>query len=345
MTFAQPSFLYGLLLVPAAAMFIIWATRRRREAMDRLGDPALLSRLNALVNWRARRWRMVLWFVALALVVIALARPQWGSSVEFVEREGVQIMVAMDVSQSMLAEDLKPNRLERAKLEILDLMSRLDGDEVGLVLFAGASFIQFPLTADYATAATFLRSARPGVISREGTAIAEAIRTAAVGFDKDRLNDRAIILMTDGEDSESDPVEAARQVAEDGVIVYAVGFGSVNGEPIPQYNSRGDLVGYKRDSQGQIVSSKLDETTLREVAAATGGRYYRAGGDGRAIADIAAELGTLQTDQLEREFETKQIERFQGFLLAALLALVLAELMPDRIAGARADRDSGSVTS
>jgi Ca-activated chloride channel homolog len=176
MTFANPNFLIALLLVPLFAVFLMWANNRRKADLSRLGDRSLLDKLSAGINWQGRRWRSFLWLVALALTIVAVARPQWGTEVQTVEQEGLQVMVALDVSQSMLAQDSKPNRLARAKLEISDLMNRLNGDEIGLVVFSGASFIQFPLTSDYNTARMYLEGANPNMISRPGTAIGDAIQ-------------------------------------------------------------------------------------------------------------------------------------------------------------------------
>ena len=185
MSFAQPQYLIAIVvLLPMLGLFLTWAARRRHAALARLGNPTLIERLGAQVNWRGRRWQIGLWLAAIVLLLVAMARPQWGAETQEIERKGVQVMVALDVSNSMLAEDVKPNRLERAKLEIADLMRRLGGDELGLVLFSGASFIQFPLTSDYATAQSFLDDARPTTISKPGTDIGDAVRTALRGFDE-----------------------------------------------------------------------------------------------------------------------------------------------------------------
>ena len=331
MTFGQPQLLYGLVLLPLATALTVWTIRRRRATIATMGDPTLIERLSASVNWRGRRWQTGLWFLALALVLIALARPQWGSEVQVVERQGVQIMVALDVSNSMLSQDIKPNRLERAKLEIADMMNHLNGDGVGLVVFSGASFIQMPITADYATARTFLENASPGVISRQGTAIAEAIGTSLAGFDAKRASQKVIVLVTDGENHEGNIQAATNKAREDDVIIYTFGLGSPEGAPIPEYDRLGWQIGFKEDRNGEVVLSRLDEETLQEIAQATGGRYYPIGANSSGIQSFLGELGSLQQDNLESEFETRRIERFQLFLFAALLALVIAELIPDRV--------------
>jgi len=329
MDFAQPAYFYCFIPLILLGLLFGWLTRRRETALARLGAPGLMARLSATVNHAGRRWKTALWFVALTLVVVTLARPRWGSQVEYVERRGVEVMVVLDVSESMLAEDLKPNRLARAKLEIIELMEQLGGNEIGLVLFSGAAFVQFPLTSDFATARTFLEAAQPGVISRSGTALAEAIEVAINGFNENRAAQRVIILLTDGESHEGDVAAMAEMAVEQGIIIYAIGFGSPSGEPIPQYDPAGELIGYKKDAAGEVVLSRLDEATLQQVAQLTAGRYFRAAPDGREISQLAQTIGSLRTSELESRFETRRIERFQWFLAVAILTLVVVELIPE----------------
>jgi len=331
MVFGNPQFLTLLVLVPFAALFLAWANKKRSEALDRLGENALIKRLTANINWRGRRWQTALSLVALTLLIIAVARPQWGTEVREIEQEGLQVMIALDVSQSMIAEDIKPNRLARAKLEIADLMQRLDGDEVGLVLFSGASFIQVPLTSDYMTALNYLDNAGPHSISRPGTVIGDAIRTAMSGFDPKLKSQKVLIVMTDGEDRESDPLAAAQEVADEGVLVYTIGFGTQEGEPVPVTDGQGNILGYKEDESGQVVLSRLDESTLMGVAQIGNGKYYRATAAGQELDQLLAEIDKLQRAQLQTRFETRHIERYQLFLGLAVLALVIGELIPDRL--------------
>jgi len=331
MQFAQPQFLLlGLILIPAAALFLLWAKRQQKKALNRLGDNTLIRRLSENINWSGRRWQTLLQLAALAFLIIALARPQWGSEVREIEQEGLQVIVALDVSQSMLADDVKPTRLDRAKLEIRDLTERLDGDEISLVLFSGASFIQVPLTSDYLTALNYLDSANPGVISRPGTVIGEAIRTAMTGFDDELNNQKVLIVMTDGEDRETDPLLSAQEAADAGILIYTIGFGTPEGQPVPETNQYGEITGYKRDQNGEVVLSRLDETTLQSIAQTGNGKYYRATADGRELDSLLAEIDDLQRAQLQTRFETTYIERFQIFLALALAALIVAELIPDR---------------
>ncbi|MGD2078495.1 MAG: VWA domain-containing protein [Chloroflexota bacterium] len=330
MIFAYPFLLGLLLLIPASAMFLLWAARRQKSALARLGEPTLIQRLSDSINWRGRRWQTVLRLLALALIIIALARPQWGSEVREIQQEGLQVMVALDVSQSMLVEDIKPSRLDRAKLEIADLMQRLDGDEIGLVLFSGASFVQVPLTSDYQSALNYMDSAGPNSISRPGTVIGDAIRTAANAFDPELSSQKVLVVMTDGEDKETDPLAAAQEVADQGVLIYTIGFGTPEGEPIPEVNQFDQTLEYKTDAQGNVVLSKLDESTLQAVAQTGNGEYYRATAGGDELDSLLAEIDQLQQAQLQSRFETRYIERFQIFLALAVVALIVGELIPER---------------
>ena len=329
MSFANPVFLYGLILVPLAGLFLWQARRKRERDLALLGDPRLVQRLSSKVNQRGRRWKDALTVALLALLLIALARPTWGTVTQTVEQEGIQVMVALDVSNSMLAQDIKPDRLSRARMEIADLMSRLDGDEIGLVLFSGASFVQFPLTSDYATAMTFLDNARPEVISRPGTAIGDAIQTAMSGFDMNRPSQKVIVLITDGEDHEGEALSQARAAAGQGIKLYTIGFGSPQGEPIPEYDQRGEVIGYRKDQNGEVILSRLDETTLQQIAEIGGGQYFRATAAGSELSAVVEELATLQEAKIASVLETRGIERFQAFLLAALVLMIAIELIPD----------------
>ncbi len=333
MDFAQPTYLICFIPLVLLVLLLVWLTRRDRASLARLGNLQLVAKLSAVVNRRGRRWRLALWLLALVLLIIALARPRWGAQVEYVERRGVEIMVALDISQSMLAEDLKPSRLERAKLEINELMTHLEGHQLGLVLFSGVAFVQFPLTSDFNTARVFLESAKPDLISRPGTAIAEAINIAITGFNEERASQKVIILLTDGEDHEGDLDTAVQKAVEKGIIIYTIGFGSPDGEPIPQYDAQGQMTGYKKDPQGQVILSRLDETSLQQIALATNGRYFRAAADGREVGFLVGAIGQLQTAILEGQFETRRVERFQWFLGLAIVALVVGELIPDRKPG------------
>ena len=332
MTFGSPQFLVLLAAVPVAVGLVAWAFYARRRALARFGDPALVRRLIGSTNNPGRLARSVLMIAALALAVLAAARPQWGETEQVVERHGVQLMVALDISRSMLAEDIRPNRLERAKLEAADLLERLHGDEVGLVLFSGAAFIQFPLTFDYPTARTFLDRADTEMIARQGTVLDEAISVSMVGLDNDRAGHKAIVIISDGEDDrqESDYVRAADRAADAGLTVYTIGVGTTDGEPIPIKDAWGNFVDHQKDGDGNMVLSRINEDVLRSVAEAGGGRYVLAGGSTSAAAVIAEELDNLEKTVVESEITNTRVERFQWFVGGAILLLIASQLIPER---------------
>ena len=342
MTFANPEVLYLLLLVPILLLLLWFVRRRNRELMARLGNRRLIQMLTSGIGVRNRKRKDYLRILGLAFLILSLARPQWGTEIREIDQEGLQVIVALDVSQSMLVEDVKPNRLERAKLEIADLMSQLEGDEIGIVLFSGASFLQVPLTSDYVTALNYLESAHPEVISRPGTVIGDAIRTAQRSFDPNLPNQKVLIIMTDGEDHETDPLAAAKEAASEDIKIYSIGFGTTDGEPIPEIDRNGNLIGYKIDKDGNTVISKLDLETLRSIADIGHGKSYHASASGSELRDLLAEINTLQKANLQNRVEARLIERFQYFLLVGLITLVAAELLPEdfRVKNGKKERDS-----
>jgi Ca-activated chloride channel family protein len=331
MQFAEPSYFYCIVPLVLLGVILFMLGRIQQVRLQKFGAPELIRKLSATVNWRGRRWQVRLWYLALLLLIVTLARPQWGSHVEYIERRGVEVMVVLDVSESMMAEDFKPNRLARAKLEVSELMDSLGGNDLGLVLFSGAAFIQFPLTSDFSTARMFLDSADPEIISRPGTVIGEAIDVAMQGFNYERATQKVIVLLTDGENHEGDAVAAAENAAEQGVLIYTIGFGSVDGEPIPIYDELGNPIGFKEDRTGKTVLTRLDELTLQQVSNVTNGLYFRARPDGREVTFLADEIGKLRTAEMESRFETRGIERFQWFLAVAIFALIIIEIIPDRV--------------
>ena len=331
MDFARPAYLYLVTLLPIAAVVLVWAARRKRVEIARLGTPSLINALSPSVSGTRRRWKTALWFIALIALVICIARPRWGTEVQIAAQRGVQIMVVLDVSASMLAEDILPSRLARAKLAVEELMDRLGGNQLGLVLFAGAAFVQFPLTSDFNTAQSFLNAAGPWTISRPGTALADAIQVAVDSFPDQIASNRVMLLLTDGEGHEGNPIDAAGAAAEAGITIYVIGFGSPEGEPIPIRDDTGGLVGFKTDVQGKTVFSRLDEATLKRIANQTAGLYFRASASGDEISVVTDAISAHDRGDLESSFETRREERFEWFAGLTLLALTAEMLIGDRI--------------
>jgi len=288
----------------------------------------LSGRLAASVSRRRRTWKTIYLLLALLTTVLALARPQYGRKLRMVQRKGIDIVIALDTSDSMLAEDIKPNRLERAKQEISSLIDRLRGDRVALVAFAGEAFVQCPLTSDYGAAKMFLDIIDQSI--EPGTAIGQAIRTSTAIFQDKERKYKAIILITDGEDHRSDPLAAAEQAAQEGVRIYPIGVGSPGGVPIPIRDERADLVEYKKDRHGETVLSRLDEITLQRIALKTGGRSYRATTGEMELESILEELEGMEKKELaSREYDLRE-DRYQYFVLATVILLAAEAALGDR---------------
>ncbi len=322
--FAHSQYLLLLLLIPFFFLGLaLWMGARRRR-LRKLGDEALVNEL--MPSWsRSKRWvRAVLYSLAFFFFVIGLSRPQIGAKLKEYKVKGAEIMVVLDVSNSMLAQDYSPNRLERAKLAISRITDRLQGDRIGLIIFAGSSFVQLPITSDYVSAKMFLSNISTESIPIQGTAIGDAINTAVKSFSAQSENSRAIIVITDGENHEDDAVAAATQAAEAGVKVYTIGVGSVEGQPIPMDG------GLLKDKEGNIVVTKLDEDTLKEIAQAGGGAYVHAGNDEFGLTPIVNEIKKMQEEEYSSVVFEEYDEQFMYFLGIALALFVLEMLIGER---------------
>lgn len=322
--FAQPQYLLLILLVPLFfAAYALTAYLRRRR-IRRFGDAALVSGLMPSVS-SAKGWvRITLFSLAFFFFAIGLSRPQIGAKLKEHETKGAEIMIALDVSNSMLAEDYSPNRLERAKLAISKLTDRLRDDRIGLIVFAGSSFVQLPITTDYVSAKMFLNSITTGSVPIQGTAIGDAINTAIRSFSAQSLKSRVIIVITDGENHEDDPVAAARQAAEMGIRVFTIGVGSEEGKPIPM---NGELL---KDRNGDIVVTRLDENTLRDVAVAGNGTYVRAGNSEFGLNPIVDEIRKMEDEQFNSIVFEEFDEQYMYFFAIALVLFVIEMLIGER---------------
>ena len=322
--FAHPQYLLLLLLIPFFFLGLaLWMGARRRR-LRKLGDEALVQEL--MPSWsRSKRWvRAVLWSLAFFFFVIGLSRPQIGAKLKEYKVKGAEIMVVLDVSNSMLAQDYSPNRLERAKLAISRITDKLQGDRIGLIIFAGSSFVQLPITSDYVSAKMFLSNISTQSIPIQGTAIGDAITTAAKSFSAQSENSRAIIVITDGENHEDDAVAAAMQAAEAGIKVYTIGVGSPDGQPIPMEG------GLLKDKDGNIVVTRLDEETLKEIAEAGGGAYVHAVNDEFGLTPIINDIKKMQEEEYNSIVFEEYDEQFMYFLGIAFALFVLEMLIGER---------------
>jgi Ca-activated chloride channel family protein len=327
---AHPEYLNLLAVVVVLAGLFWLFLRARRHALARFGDLAMLTRLAESASAPKRVLKYALLLLAAALLIIGLANPQVGTRLEEVKQEGVDLFMALDVSLSMKAEDIKPNRLEKAKFEIRNLISRLSGDRVGLIVFAGDAFTQFPLTTDYGAANLFLDVVDTDVVPTPGTAIGSAIKRALESFDFEEPTTKVLVIITDGENTEGNALEAAEEAAQKSVRIYTVGFGSPTGSPIPMYNASGEQTDFKRDKAGNVVVTKLDEASLERIAAIGNGESFRGTNTQDELEQIYKSINALQ----KREFGVKQFtdyeDRFQFFIGAALVLVILELLVSEK---------------
>jgi Ca-activated chloride channel family protein len=329
-TFGNPIFFWLLALVPALVLFLVWAFRARRRALERFAAQPLAQRLAESVRPVARRWKAALIVATALCAVLALTQPRWGFEWREVKYRGVDIAVLLDVSKSMLTEDVRPSRLVQAKYAVQDLLENLRGDRIGLVAFAGTAFMQCPLTVDYEAFRLTLKDADPRVIPRGGTAIGTAIRTALKAFEAGEGRERAIVLITDGEQTESDALDAADEAAQAGVKIYAIGVGTTEGELIPM-REEGKGMDFLKDKEGAVVKSRLDEETLKQLALKTGGIYVRsAAGDFGMETIYSKGIGQLQGKEQDTQLRKRYFERFQWPLGLALALLLVECFVTDR---------------
>ena len=341
MSWADPQVLWLLGLLPAAVAALWWNAVRRQRATEMFGKSATVE---PLIAGRAKWWRVTratLLIVGAALVIVAFAGPQYGSRTRVLRKRGIDIVIALDFSKSMLARDVHPSRIKRAKAELEHLLSDLDGDRVGLVAFAGDA-MAFPMTVDYSAVRLFLRDLGPTDMPVGGTAIGKAlvaskrlIESSNEGRGDESSPERrskVVILLTDGEDHEGDPIAAAEELKEAGIKVYAVGIGSGSGEPIPSYTADGTLTGHVKDAAGRLVMTSLspeNEDTLEEIASISGGQYVRAEEGTVGVTQIRSELAKLQASERKARRVTVHENRFALLLLPGFLLLVLEALLPE----------------
>ena len=333
MHFAHPELLWLLWLVPLFTLVLWIARRAAARRLHGFVSAALEGKMAGTVRPGVRVWRSTARIGALVLLIVAAARPQWGASEVELEQSGIDLVIALDISRSMLAEDLRPNRLERAKAEIADLVESLTGDRVGLVFFAGGAFPQCPLTVDYAAVRLFLSQADPSMISSQGTDLASALRTALELFPAEGGRSRIVLVVTDGEDFGEGLDEALAQLREAGAVLYAVGIGTADGAPIPDFDDAGVRRGFVRDREGQVVVSRLQEGALLELARATEGMYARTGSAGLDTERLRAELRAIEGATLRTQRVVSHQDRFTHPLIAALVLLLLELWTVDRRKG------------
>jgi Ca-activated chloride channel family protein len=324
----NPEFLWALLLLPLFVLLYIFLSAARKSFYKKFGDKMLLKKLMPQELFNFRPLKAAIFLLAFLLLIIALARPLFGLKTEVVERRGIDVFIALDVSKSMLAEDITPNRIRRAKFEISRFVDMLSGDRVGLIIFAGSSFTLVPLTVDYGVVKMYLEAVDTDWISTQGTDLSGAINLARKSFPKNNAS-RVLIIISDGEEMQGDALKAARLAAEEGIIIHCVGVGSESGAPIPERRS-GNSVVYKRDRDGNIVLTRLDPRMLERIAIAANGKYFSAGVD-LNLAEIYKEIRSMEENDFGAVRQVKRNEQYQLFLFLALILFTLEFFLTDAI--------------
>jgi Ca-activated chloride channel homolog len=326
--FANPEYLYLLLLLPVIILLWIINQYRKKRALRKLGDAELVRKLMPDLSGARPLVKMIILSIAFLFLIIILAQPQFGSKMEEVKRQGIEVIIALDVSNSMLAEDIQPNRLERAKQAISRLVESLQNDKLGLIVFAGDAYTQIPVTTDYISAKMFLSTISPEIVPKQGTAIGSAIDLAMSSFSQGKEASPALIIITDGENHEDDPVAKAKEAAEKGIVIYTIGIGSAEGVPISI--GTGGRREFLKDQEGNTVITKLDETILKEIAIAAGGKYVRANNSNIGLDQIFSDIRKLKKQELEGTIYTEYNDQFQIFAAAALFLLLFEFVIMER---------------
>lgn len=326
--FANPDFLYLLLMLPVIVLLYIINDIRKKRALKKLGNIELVGTLVPEMSKSRPLIKFIIQSVAFIAAVIMLSRPQFGSKLEDVKKQGVEVIIALDVSNSMLAEDIQPDRLTRAKQAISRLVDDLSNDKIGLIVFAGDAYTQIPVTTDYISAKMFLSTINPEMVPKQGTAIGAAINLGMRSFSPGEDKSKALVIITDGENHEDDPVSMAEEAAKAGIVIHTIGIGSVEGVPVRVIvNGRRDFL---KDVEGNTVISKLDEDILKKVAVSANGTYVRASNSNIGLDEIFSEIRQMKDQELESTMYTEYNDQFQIFAALAVFLLLFDFLIMDR---------------
>ena len=316
-------FLYLLSLIPLLIIGIIMYSKWQKNSILKFGDINLLNQLMQSHSIFRKKIKNTLFVLAITFLIVGLSNPQVGTKMEEVKREGVDLMIAIDLSYSMMAQDIKPNRLERAKQAISRLIDKLEGDRIGLVVFAGEAYVQLPITTDYSAAKLFLSTVNTSIIPTQGTKIANAIDLCSKSFDKENAQSKAIIIITDGETHDEEAIESAKKAKEEGIYIHTLGMGLTKGGPIPIYNKYGSTSEFRKDREGNVIITKLNESMLEEIALAGEGTYIRANNSKSGLSSLFEEINKMEKKEIGTMIFTNYKDRFQIFIGISLVLLIL----------------------
>ncbi len=328
MQFATPESFYLLLLLPGFYGLHLWSTMRKKRFAAKVGDVDLVARLFLRTSLIRERMKPLLLATSILFLVLALARPQWGQGDQEMYSFGVDVMLVLDTSFSMDATDVPPSRIDRARYVASQLIDNLEGNRIGLVVFAGGAFVQCPLTLDYGAAKIFLDTVTTGIVPEPGTNIAEAVNSAVLGFQSRNSEHRVIVLLTDGDEETGRLDSIGEKIREEGIVIHAVGMGTPSGEPIPVRNESGEVSDYVRDESGQPVLSRLNERALSALAIETGGSYFRVSERDEEIEVVSGLIGDMEGAELQSQVFNIYEERFYWPLAVALIFLLVDTLVP-----------------
>ncbi|MCH7516902.1 MAG: VWA domain-containing protein [Bacteroidetes bacterium] len=320
--FAHPEYLNALYLLPVLIIIFWLLYKNKNRLLEKFADKELHSVIVSSFSNVKNYFKFGVIIIALVSLILAAANPQVGTKLQEVKQTGIDVFILLDVSRSMTAEDIKPNRLEKAKYQISNLIQKLRGDRIGLIIFAGKAYIQFPLTTDYSAAGLFLSAVDVNSVPYPGTAINSAINLAVESFDSSATS-KVIIAITDGEDHAGDVMDAVNEAVTKDIRIYTIGLGSTGGVPIPMYNSRGDMIGFKKDNEGNTVLTKLDEAGLKQIAAAGSGKYFRGNNYEDYLDKIYNDLSELKKSEFGVKKVTDYEDRFYYFLIPAIFLLII----------------------
>ena len=320
--YGQGEYLYLLLLVPVLILLMYVISIWKKKAIQKFGDNKLIEKLSPSISKTKIKIKNVLFIFIITSLVIGISNPKIGTKMEEVKREGVDLMIAIDLSNSMLAEDIKPNRLKRAKQAISKLVDNLNGDRIGLIVFAGDAYVQLPITTDYSAAKLFLSTINSDIIPTQGTNIGKAINLAFSSFDKKNEQNKAIIIITDGESHDQEAIEIAASAKEKNIIIHTLGMGLEKGSPIPIYNKYGNNIGFRKDNEGNTIVSKLNEDLLKEIASSGGGSYIRANNSKAGLDALFTEINKMEKKEIGTMIFTNFKDRFQIFIAIAFILLI-----------------------
>ena len=316
-------FLYLLALIPLLIIGIIIYSKWQKSSILKFGDINLLNQLMQSHSIFRKKIKNTLFVLAITFLIVGLSNPQVGTKMEEVKREGVDLMIAIDLSYSMMAQDIKPNRLERAKQAISRLIDKLEGDRIGLVVFAGEAYVQLPITTDYSAAKLFLSTVNTSIIPTQGTKIGNAIDLCSKSFDKENAQSKAIIIITDGETHDEEAIESAKKAKEEGIYIHTLGMGLTKGGPIPIYNKYGSTSEFRKDREGNVIITKLNESMLEEIALAGEGTYIRANNSKSGLSSLFEEINKMEKKEIGTMIFTNYKDRFQIFIGISLVLVIL----------------------